>query len=500
MKIKVLVHPVADYRGDAIIAGLFEDEKDPGQALAALDRKLAGLISTLRKEHEITGKLGEVTVVHARKALKAARVLVVGLGKRRECSYDKIRQAAGAAARKARQINAGRIGTVVHGAERTELDMAQAAQSVVEGTCLALYEFNAYRKTEPGHRIEELAVIAPGNRVSSAARLRRAVAQGQILADAQNVARDLINEPGNNLTPDKLYARVRSLIRAWGLGRVIKCRCLNESALKKMGMGALLSVAQGSAHPARFIVLQLKTGRKPLVGLIGKTVTFDSGGISIKPSSGMGSMKGDMGGGAVALATTLALARAKCRINLMTLIPAVENMPSGSAARPGDIVRAMNGKTIEIISTDAEGRLTLADALVYAERQGAVTMVDIATLTGGCVVALGDRIAAVLGNDQTLTEKLIGIGERTGESFWPLPLHDDYVKQIKSDVADVKNSGGREASTITAGLFLKGFVDRARWLHIDIAGKEMTDKDAHYTPRGATGFGVRSLFELFCTM
>lgn len=471
MKIKVLAQSIAEYHGDAIIVSLFEEEKDPGHALTMLDRKLAGLISTLRKEREITGKLGEVTVLHSQKALRAGRVLVVGLGKTQDFSYEKIRQAAGAAARKARQIKVRRVGTIVHGAGRPELDMARAAQSVVEGTCLALYEFNAYRRAEPGPRLNEVAVIVPARQ--NAAGLRRAAAQGQILADAQNIARDLVNEPGNNLTPDKLYARVRSVIRAWGLGRAIKCQCLDERALKKLGMGALLSVSQGSAHPARFIVLKLRTARKPLVSLIGKTVTFDSGGISIKPSSGMDAMKGDMGGGAIAFATTLALARSGCRINLMTLIPAVENMPSGSAARPGDIVRAMNGRTIEIISTDAEGRMTLADALVYAEQKGATVMVDVATLTGGCVVALGDRIAAVMGNDQGLVERLTGAGERAGESFWQLPLYEDYMKQIKSDVADVKNSGGRDASTITAGLFLKGFVDRARWLHIDIAGKEI---------------------------
>ncbi|MBE0433868.1 leucyl aminopeptidase [candidate division WOR-3 bacterium] len=495
MKIKVLVHPIANYHGEAVILSLFEDEKPTGGPTAAIGRALGALISKLRKENEITGKLGEVTVLHACKDMKTSRVIVVGLGKRSEFGYEHIRRAAGAAAKKARQINAKHIGTLVHGAGNEGLDTALAVQSVVEGTCLALYEFSAYKQADTKRRINELAIIMPG--CKDAGRLRSAAARGQTLADAQNIARDLINEPGNNLTPERLHKRVQSIIRDWGLSGVIKCRCLNQNTLKRMGMGALLAVAQGSVHPARFIVLHLKTARRPLVSLIGKTVTFDSGGISIKPSTGMGSMKGDMAGGAIAFATTLALARTKCRINLMTLIPAVENMPSGSASRPGDIVRAMNGKTVEIISTDAEGRMTLADALVYAEKKGAGVIVDIATLTGGCVVALGNLIAALMGNDQALAERLIELSDLTGEKFWQLPLCEEYQKQIKSDVADLKNSGGRDASTITAGLFLKSFVDKARWLHIDIAGKELAEKEAHYTPRGATGFGVRSLYDLF---
>ena len=234
--------------------------------------------------------------------------------------------------------------------------------------------------------------------------------------------------------------------------------------------------------------------------MIGKTVTFDSGGISIKPSAGMGQMKGDMAGGAVAIGTTLALARAKHRINLMTIIPAVENMPSGSAYRPGDIVQAMNGKTIEIVSTDAEGRLTLADAIVYAEKKDASIIVDIATLTGGCAVALGNSIAAIMGNDQESIDRVIKSSKLAGEGFWQLPLYGDYNKLIKSEVADLKNSGGRYASTITAGLFLQAFVNKAKWIHIDVAGKELADKRDFYTPVGGTGFGVRTLYEFLKDM
>ena len=237
-----------------------------------------------------------------------------------------------------------------------------------------------------------------------------------------------------------------------------------------------------------------------MVCLIGKTVTFDSGGISIKQSAGMGAMKGDMGGGAVAIGTTIALAKAKKKINLMTLIPAVENMPSGSAYRPGDIVRALNGKTIEIVTTDAEGRLTLADAIAYAEKSGARMIIDIATLTGGCVVALGESIAAIMGNDQDMIDSISASSKTAGESFWQLPLHKEYNKLIESDVADLKNAGGRYASAITAGLFLQAFVDKARWAHIDVAGTELTDKKTFYQPVGGTGFGVRTLYDFLSNL
>jgi len=498
MKFKVVTQPITDFTGNAVAVSLFEDAKSPGGAAAAVDRIMGGLISKLIKDHEITGKLGEITVLHGCKNIRAEKIIVVGIGKQGDFGYESIRKAAGAVAKKAKQINARNVGTVVHGFGNKGLDHSRAVQSLVEGTCLALYEFNAYKKTESTYQMGSFSIIAQGT--VNVGRLKKAVIQGQTLANAQNIARDLINEPSNNLTPERLYRRIQSIIRDWGLTKVIKCQCLNRNAIRKMGMGAMLAVAQGSTHEERFIVLRAKTANKPLVGLIGKTVTFDSGGISIKPAAGMGAMKGDMAGGAIVIGTTLALVRSGSKINLMTLIPAVENMPSGSAYRPGDIIRAMNGKTIEIVSTDAEGRLTLADAIVYAEKKGAKLIIDIATLTGGCVVALGTLIAALMGNAQELVDKLIEKSNQTGEIFWQLPLPDEYMKLLKSDVADLKNSGGRNASTITAGLFLKSFVDKAKWLHIDVAGKELADSGSHYTPTGGTGFGVRSLYELLNDM
>lgn len=493
MKIDMQSQTITDFEGDTIIVNLFQGVKSPDGATGAADRTLGGSISKLIADGEIDGKLGEIALLHHCGNLKAGKVIVVGLGKKDDLDYDGVRKAAAAAAQKAKEIRARNVGTVVHGAGVGNLEPMRAAQAVVEGTVLSLYTFNEYKKKDNDHQISTFSIVEKER--SKASKFRMGIQLGRILAESQNISRDLINEPANNLTPEKLLARVRRLIRDLRLQESIQCQCFDKKTLERMGMGALLAVAQGSSHEAKFIVLRIKKIKKPLVCLIGKTVTFDSGGISIKPSAGMGSMKGDMAGGAVAIGTTLAIARAKNKVNLMTLIPAVENMPSGDAYRPGDIVRAMNANTIEIVSTDAEGRLTLADAIAYGEKEGARIIIDIATLTGGCAVALGNSIAAVMGNNQKLINKVIESSKKTGEGFWQLPLHEEYKKQIKSDVADIKNSGGRNASTITAGLFLQAFVEKAKWIHIDVAGKELADKKSFYTPVGGTGFGVRTLYE-----
>jgi leucyl aminopeptidase len=498
MRINVQTQTITDFKGDAIIVNVFQGAKSPGGATGAVDRALGGTISKLIADGEISGKLGETALLHHCPNLKAGKVIVVGLGKKDNLNYDTVRKAAAAAARKAKGIRARNIGTVVHAAGTGGLEPMRAAQAVIEGTVLSLYGFNEYKKPDDAHEMNSFSIIEKEK--SKAAEFQKGMTIGRILAESQNTSRDLINEPANNLTPEKLLRRVKKLLRAQQVQETVKCQCLDKKALESMDMGALLAVAQGSSHEAKFIVLRIRKDNRPLTCLIGKTVTFDSGGISIKPSSGMGSMKGDMAGGAVAIGTTLALARTNSKVNLMTLIPAVENMPSGSAYRPGDIVRAMNAKTIEIVSTDAEGRLTLADAIAYAEKKAARAIVDIATLTGGCPVALGNSIAAVMGNDQQMIDKLLEISKDTGEKLWQLPLYEGYVKLIESDVADLKNSGGRYASTITAGLFLQAFVDKAKWIHIDVAGKELTDKDSFYTPMGGTGFGVRTLFEFLRNM
>jgi leucyl aminopeptidase len=492
MKIKIINQSITEFRGDIIVVNLFEGVKIPGGATGDIDKALDNMISKLIKKGEITGKIGETTIIHTFGKLMVNKAMVVGLGPPKEFGLEEIRKASGAAVKQAKRIKAKKVGTIVHGAGIGNMKTELATQALIQGTLLALYEFAEYKKKE-GTDIDKFWVVEKDKKKIK--KIQKGAELGKILADAQNVARDFINEPANNLTPEKLAQRVKKVIKNYKLEKNIEFQCLDEKELKKLGMGALLSVAQGSENTSRFIILRLRNPQKPLISLIGKTVTFDSGGISLKSHEGMERMKGDMAGGAIVFATTLAIALAKSRVNLVTIIPAVENMPSGSASRPGDVVRAMNGKTIEIISTDAEGRMTLADAICYAEKKNARIIIDIATLTGGCVIALGDVTAAVMSNNQNLVNTLLSISENTGEKFWQLPLFDEYKRQIKSDIADIKNSGGRKASTITAGLFLQSFVEKAKWLHIDVAGKEITGKETYYTPKGGTGFGVATLFE-----
>lgn len=492
MKIKISNQSITKFDGDIIIVNLFEGIKSPGGATGAVDKALNQIISKLIKNGEITGKLGETVVIHTFGKLKSDKVMVVGLGKSGNFGPEEIRKVAGIAAKRAQETNAKKVGTIVHGAGIGGLEPERAAQSLVEGTLLSLYEFKQYKKPEE-KKIKEFSIVEMDRRKIQS--FRKGASLGEILAKCQNIARDLINEPANNLTPKMLAQKIKRIIKYMGLEKVIEQQFLDKTKIKKLGLGALMSVAQGSNNEPRFIILKIKNSNKPLTCLIGKTVTFDSGGISLKSADGMARMKGDMSGGAIVIGTTLALAQVKSKPNLMTIIPAVENMPSATASRPGDVVRAMNGKTIEIISTDAEGRMTLVDAICYAESKKAKTIIDIATLTGGCVVALGDVTGAVMANDQKLIDTLLSISENTGERLWQLPLFEEYKEQLKSDVADIKNSGGRKASTITAGIFLQSFVNNSKWLHIDIAGKEIAEKSSFYTPKGGTGFGVRTLFD-----
>jgi len=491
MKIKVIHSSVKDFAGDVLIVNLFEGVKTPGGATGVIDKALKGGISRLIKKGELTGKLGETIMVHTFGQLKTDRVLIVGLGKQKSFDTDTIRKAAAAAIKHAEKAMAHKVGTILHGAGIGGIAPDSAAQAVAEGTVLALYKFTDFKKPYK-EVITQCDIIEIDKKKIPA--MKKGAETGTILAESQCISRDLTNTPANKLTPHTFARKIKVIIKKAGLQQRIHCRVLDKKTMKKMGMGALLSVSQGSDNDPCFIILHIKNPGKPLTCLIGKTVTFDSGGISLKPSQNMELMKGDMSGGGVVFGATLALARARSKANIMTIIPAVENMPSGKASRPGDVVTAMNGKSIEIISTDAEGRMTLADALCYAEKMKAKTIIDMATLTGGCVIALGDVTAAVMGNDQRFIEEFIATSRHTGERFWQLPLFEEYKKQIKSDIADLKNSGGRKASAITAGLFLQSFVDRARWIHIDIAGKEIAETASFYTPRGGTGFGVRTLF------
>ena len=511
MDIRVVAGDVVRLAGDGLVVNIFERARASTKgaprdrargatsltgATAAVDAALGGAITALIRAEEATGKWGEQTLLHSLGRLPAARVLAMGLGKPEELTVDRVRAVAAEAARTLRKVGARRIGTIVHGAGAGGLDPAQAAQAVVEGTLLGLYRFTRY-KTNNDHAkaIERMTIVERDARRLGA--MRDAARRGRILADAATAARDLVNEPGNTLTPTELARRARAMARA----ARVRCEVLGPEDLRRLGAGGLLGVARGSQEPPRLIVLTYR-GRRggPHLGLVGKGVTFDSGGISIKPAENMEAMKGDMAGAAAVIAATCAIARLGLPIRVTAVVPATENLPSGSALKPGDILRAMSGKTIEVINTDAEGRLILADALTVARSRQVTHLVDAATLTGACVVALGTVNSGAFTNNQTWQETVLAAGRAAGERIWPMPMDAEYDDLIKSDIAEIKNTGGRKGGAVTAAKFLQRFAEDTPWVHLDIAGTSDTDKEKGYQVKGATGVMARTFAVLAMEM
>jgi leucyl aminopeptidase len=493
MEIKVEVGDISQHPATAIVLNLFEGVKRPGGATGAVDKALGGAINQLIAEGEIKGKLNELTLIHTLGRLPSPRVLVVGLGKQQEFKLDRVRDVTAIALRHLRRLGVKTVATVVHGAGVGGLEPQQCAQAIAEGAVMGVYRFTRHKKKDEDEReIEELTLVEFDR--TRAASLRRGVATGRILADAANRARDMANEPANYLTPTIMAEQARAAAQEAGL----ECEVLEREQMQELGMGALLGVAQGSAQPPRMIILRYRGDRrrKATLGLLGKGITFDSGGISIKPSAGMQEMKGDMSGGAAVIAAMWAIGKLKPRINVTAVVPATENMPSGSATKPGDVVRAMSGKTIEVVNTDAEGRLILADAIAYAKSQGLSPLVDVATLTGSMVIAIGKAATGCMTNNQELCQKVIAAGEGAGEKFWQFPLYEEYKEQLKSDVADIKNVGKREGGAISAALFLADFVGDTPWVHLDMAPTHDVDKDKGVWVKGATGIPTRTLVNL----
>jgi leucyl aminopeptidase len=388
------------------------------------------------------------------------------------------------------QRGVGDVATVALGAGRIALD--GAAQAVAEGALLGAYSFRRHMTEKAEHgELKRLTIVADKTKLPL---LKKGSDKGRILAEATSLARDMVNEPANYMTPSSMAKVAADLAKTYRL----ELEVLERQEMRKLGMGALLGVTQGSRQPPKFIVLRYKGGTSAKVdlALVGKGVTFDAGGISIKSAEGMVEMKGDMAGGAAVMAALSAIAQLKLRLNVAALIPCTENLPSGEALKPGDVLTAMNGKTIEVISTDAEGRLVLADALSYAAKLGARRIVDVATLTGACHVALGNDCSGVFGNNQELVDKLIAASAVAGELMWQLPMYEQAKEQSKSEVADIKNVGGRWGGAITAAHFLAEFVGDTPWVHLDIAGTSLAEKERGYTVKGATGVAVRTLANL----
>ncbi|HID96360.1 MAG TPA: leucyl aminopeptidase [Candidatus Latescibacteria bacterium] len=494
MEINLVSGDITKAEVDALIVNLFEGLKQPGGATHAVDKALNGAISNLITEGELKGELNQVAVIHTFGRISARRVIVVGLGKEEEFTLDRVRQVTATGLRKARDLGAKRVGTILHGAGVAGFDPGIASGALVEGAILGLYKFDRYTKREES-KVEELLLIEIDE--GKIRRMAEGVERGRILAEAQNLTRELVNEPGNNMTPSILTERAGEVASLYGL----RIDVLERQDLERLGAKAFLAVAQGSDEPCKLIVLRYEPPDvEEKVALVGKGITFDTGGISLKRPEKMDEMKGDMAGGAAVIGAMQAIARLKPKLGVFGIVPAAENMPGGHALRPGDVIGSLSGKTIEVISTDAEGRLILADALSYARKLGAGRMIDMATLTTGCIVALGKITAAILGTNQELIDLALEVSHQTGERMWQLPLFDEYFEKIKSDIADMKNSGGREASAITASIFLKQFVQDTPWVHIDIAGKEFADEEKGYLVKGATGFGTRSLVEIVMRM
>ena len=493
MKIEVRQDDVVSVKADLLVVNLFEGVRNPGGATGVVNLALDGIIAELIKDGEITGKHSEITLIHTLGKLPARRIAVLGLGSREGFSLQVIRQAMGALVRYARGRNICDISTIAHGAGIGGIDPEESARSIAEGVCLGEYRFTKY-KTEGLEPLEQSLTIierAP-NKITA---LIQGMRVGQVLAESTNIARDLGNEPANVLSPTELASRAKIVCDNVG----VEFQQLGREEVGELGMGAFLSVASGSTQPPQFIIMRYvgdPENPENNIALCGKGITFDSGGISIKPVEGMGAMKGDMAGGAAVIGAMNAIGQIKPKINIMALVPATENMPSGSAARPADVIVSALGKTIEIVTTDAEGRLVLADAIAYAINNGHTRIVDVATLTGAASVALGNIASPVMGNDDQFVQEVIRAGEFCGERFWQLPLFPEYKEQITSNVADLLNSGGRPAGTITAGYFLREFAGDIPWVHLDIAATARSDKESGYTVKGHTGFAVRTLVKL----
>jgi leucyl aminopeptidase len=428
-------------------------------------------------------------LLHRPQGLKAKRLLVVGAGKGKTFSHTEVRRAAGSALRclKPKMIKSCAIvlPELSTGAE-------DAVRSIIEGALVADFDPDTYRSDRKDYSMKELTVVAPGG--ADQGKLQQALTQGRVVGEAQNLTRELVNEPSNKLTPTMLADRAKKMCDSVGL----KCELMGPDKIREMKMGAFWSVAQGSDEEPRLIVMRYEpqgAPQKPVLGLVGKGITFDTGGISIKPADGMERMKYDMAGGAAMIGAMRAIAMLKPNVRVIGIVCATENMPSGKAQKPGDVQIAMSGKSIEIINTDAEGRLVLADGLHYARTLGCTHLIDAATLTGACVVALGHANAGVFANDEDAYQHFTRALQRSGEKFWRLPLDQEYLDQIRSNIADLMNTGGRHGGASNAAVFLKEFVEDTPWVHLDIAGTAWMDENKSWIAKGPSGIGVRSLVE-----
>jgi leucyl aminopeptidase len=498
MKTTISLSTPAQLEAESLVAVVL-DETDPAQKeknkdakpqlkLAAGDNTVQAVAADLLSSGELTGKPFEVNLLHKPAGLKAKRLLLIGGGAAKKfASYD-LRRVAGAAARTLKSRGLRSFAFIAP----PDIPAAEAVTAIVEGALVGNFDSDYYRSDRKDQKIDAITILAGAN--EDAAALEKSANEARIIGESQNFTRDLVNEPSNRMTPTILGERAKKMSQETGL----KCEVYGADKIKELKMGAFWSVAQGSDEPPALIVMTYEPAgapAKPVLGLVGKGITFDTGGISIKPADGMEKMKYDMAGGATMIGAMRAIAMLKPKVKVIGIVCATENMPSGHAQKPGDVQIAMSGKSIEIINTDAEGRLVLADGLYYARQLGCTHLVDAATLTGAVVVALGQANAGIWANDDAIYERFHKANEEAGEKMWRLPLDDEYKEQIRSSIADIMNTGGRWGGAINAAMFLKEFAEDTPWIHLDIAGTAWMDEQKPWISKGPSGIALRSLVE-----
>lgn len=488
MKTILALTPAAQLETECLVAvALDRDEKGQTEVfLSPSDKAVLSAASELLSAGDLSGKSFEISWLHKPAGLRAKRLLLIGGGKAKDFTASELRKLAGASVRALKGRNLRGLAFLVPDLITPE----SAVQAVVEGAIVGDFDPDTYKSDRKDQRIESLTLIASGERGV----LERLIEEARVIAESQNFTRQLVNEPSNRLTPTVLGNHAQQMAQETGL----KCDVYGADKIKELKMGAFWGVAQGSEEPPALIVLRYEPAgapQQPVLGLVGKGITFDTGGISIKPADGMEKMKYDMAGGATMLGAMRAIALLKPKVRVTAIVCATENMPSGKAQKPGDIQTAMSGKTIEIINTDAEGRLVLADGLCYARQLGCTHLIDAATLTGAVVVALGYTNAGVFSNDENMYTRFQKALTKTGEKMWRLPLDDEYKEQIKSNIADIMNTGGRWGGAVTAAMFLKEFAEDKPWIHLDIAGTAWMEDSKPWIAKGPSGIAVRSLIE-----
>ncbi len=490
VSIKAAKADVTKYRCDVLAVGMFSGAKELAGVAKQLDRKLGGAIRQSLDLGDFKGKTGSAATIYTAGKLPAKRVMLVGLGDQKKVDIDAVRKAAACAANQAMGMNAQAVGLAIH--EPASLDAVQMGRAIAEGFYMGSFKYDEYKTGDDNGRPKKLAaeVIEAGEK--KLAGLKKGLAVGAVIGEAQSYARGLANRPGNVINPPSLAAEAKKLARRTpGLS----CSVMDEKQLAAKKMGGILAVGAGSQSKPRFIVLKYapRNAKGKPVAIVGKAITFDSGGISLKPAADMDEMKLDKTGGVVTLATMMMIAKLRLPLTVYGLIPSAENMPGGASYRPGDIVTTYSGKTVEILNTDAEGRMVLCDAIHYAAQQKCGTIIDLATLTGACKVALGKHHAGLMGNDDGLIKALLDASKASGEKVWHMPSGEEYFDEMKSKIADLKNTGSRWGGACSAAAFLGSFAGEAKWAHLDIAGVDIYESATRFTACGGSGFGVRLL-------